>query len=452
MFKQMGTGRGICLVCAVVMLPAVTSTRVAAAVFYDVTPLHGIGNYDTMATAINNDGDVVGGAFTGVVYDPFDWQQKIYTAFLWQNGQGTNLLGGSFSNSTAVDINAAGQILIHHSSLMWAMAPPYAQLYTNGVFATLDANSVGAVNALGQVVGQDVSGDSFVWDDGQKTYLSLAGTPWQSVKLAGINDSGWVVGRGVTDYSGGWGRAFLQIPGSPPQDLGTLGYLWASATDVSNQGVVVGGSWSAPQQSSMHAFRWTLEGGIEDLGSLGGAAMAEAVNETGWIVGASQLTTSASSPSHAFIYRDGQMRDLNDLIHPLSGWVLNSAADINDLGQIVGTGLFNGQQRGFVLTPIAALVPGDFDGNGLVDAADINPFILAMVDSVQYRSTYDVWPQAHDLNGDGNINTEDINPFIQLLTGGGENTIIPEPASFTLLALSGLALTRRARGKANRRR
>jgi hypothetical protein len=44
------------------------------------------------------------------------------------------------------------------------------------------------------------------------------------------------------------------------------------------------------------------------------------------------------------------MLDLNDLIPGGSGWDLNSAAAINDNGQITGCGLLNGQQHAFLLT------------------------------------------------------------------------------------------------------
>jgi hypothetical protein len=45
------------------------------------------------------------------------------------------------------------------------------------------------------------------------------------------------------------------------------------------------------------------------------------------------------------------MEDLNTLIPASSGWTLNSAADINLWGQIVGSGMLNGQAHGFLLTP-----------------------------------------------------------------------------------------------------
>lgn len=48
------------------------------------------------------------------------------------------------------------------------------------------------------------------------------------------------------------------------------------------------------------------------------------------------------------------MVDLNSLIDPLSGtgWSLLEATDINDAGQIVGTGLYGGLTRAFLLTPV----------------------------------------------------------------------------------------------------
>jgi hypothetical protein len=45
------------------------------------------------------------------------------------------------------------------------------------------------------------------------------------------------------------------------------------------------------------------------------------------------------------------MKDLNTLLPAGSGWLLNTATDINDRGQIVGAGMHNGHHRAYLLTP-----------------------------------------------------------------------------------------------------
>ena len=79
------------------------------------------------------------------------------------------------------------------------------------------------------------------------------------------------------------------------------------------------------------------------LGSLPGHAFtqANAINSAGAIVGFAK--SSESDPDgNAFIWRNGQMLDLNSLIAAMSGWHLTSAMDINDTGAIVGYGTLNG--------------------------------------------------------------------------------------------------------------
>lgn len=52
------------------------------------------------------------------------------------------------------------------------------------------------------------------------------------------------------------------------------------------------------------------------------------------------------------IHTDDTIIDLNDLLVNGAGWELIEAADINDVGQIVGQGRINGAEHGFLLTPV----------------------------------------------------------------------------------------------------
>ncbi|MBK9120133.1 MAG: hypothetical protein IPM18_11115 [Phycisphaerales bacterium] len=65
------------------------------------------------------------------------------------------------------------------------------------------------------------------------------------------------------------------------------------------------------------------------------------------------------------------------------------------------------------------LFPGDMNCDGLVNFADISPFIAALKSQAAYEAAYPNCQYLNaDTNGDGTVNFADISPFIAILKGG----------------------------------
>ncbi len=133
---------------------------------------------------------------------------------------------------------------------------------------------------------------------------TLGGTFTQAFR---INEAGQVIGGSTT--SSGDLHAFLWTQETGMIDLGTLaGSTFSLAWGINNQGVVVG---EIDLPSGHHrAFVWTAAGGMRDLGTLGGDdALARDVNNKGEIVGVS--TVASGGPAHAVVWTaQGQIRDV----------------------------------------------------------------------------------------------------------------------------------------------
>lgn len=103
--------------------------------------------------------------------------------------------------------------------------------------------------------------------------------------------------------------------------------------------------------------------------------------------------------------------------------------------------------NGWILQVHAVPVPGDFNRDGRVDAADILPAMKALTNPATYELQYGVSPAdlpiIGNVNGDGVVNNFDLQALISLVASGGGNgslTVVPEPASIVLLGLGALAI------------
>jgi probable HAF family extracellular repeat protein len=204
-------------------------------------------------------------------------------------------------------------------------------------YATDSSSVVGSAQVAG-----DTRWQAFIWTNGVMSAL-----PVTSQGNSSANDVLFDQIVGHACASGNESCVGFWIKEGTVTTLPTLGGSTA-ANALNGREQIVG--VSTVPSGARHAFLYA-NGAIADLQTLGGTnSEALDINDAGHIVGASD---TASGGQHAFIYRDGAMTDLNTLLPSGSGWVLQRATGISAGGQIVGVGTFDGQPRGFFLTPPA---------------------------------------------------------------------------------------------------
>src|SRR3990167_5069490 len=351
----MALSRTITKVIACSVLFGASASHASNYVLKDLGVLSG---YVSMTgTAINELGQVAGIA-TGA--------NGLNQAFLYDsvNGLvGLGTLGGS--SSQAWGINDAGQVT---GFAQVASGLPHAFIYGSSGMTDLTPGastfSMGfGINNSGLVVG--TSGDkAYSFDaSGAATPLGLSmgggmPTPLSVTGYAyAVNNNGVSTGYVNFSYKSGaypYDMAFTSVTGANGSNLvpGISLSTSSSGRAINDNGVIVG---SASFNGLSKAFV-TRGGDLVNLGAFcgGGNAGASGINNLGQIVGSSQIC-DGSGNRHGFIVGSGdEMIDLNSLLAPqdASNWVITSASAINEVGQITGQGLVNGQLHAYILTPV----------------------------------------------------------------------------------------------------
>ena len=292
-------------------------------------------------------------------------------------------LGGP--NSEAHDINDHGDVTGQADR---AQGKPHGFLFRGGKLVDLGAfrdeqGTCGLkINNRGQIAGTTSYDGAFFWEKGRLQPIRAVRQPdnYMAYWIVGINDSGTVIG--TADFSTFWiGYLWRHGKGMSMQRsprIETLGlainnhgeYLWrdlgrpeqkqvllhqagrdrlACLTSDENPegdaGLTDNGDFFL-SQSNAHSTLYIRHGASISL-----PMAASDINVQRTIVGQKFLDPSDYRNGRACRWQNGRVQDLNDLIDPASGWVLETAEGINKTGQIVGTGRHLGHRRGFILTP-----------------------------------------------------------------------------------------------------
>ena len=344
----------LAVILAATLLVPIKGAAAATSAVYRVDDLGTLpGDSSSFAFGINASGQVVGGS-SGPTGNH---------AFKYTDGVGMTKLAAPPGRpiTFARSINDAGNVAGTAQSGGTDLG--HAVRWTNGVPKDLGTLGTGSysegtsINTSGAVVGYSyMEGGSFNKIHGFR-YTDAAGlvdiTPTSdSADARGINTGGQIAGW--REY-----RAF-RLSGGAFTDLGLptgFGYSFAYALNDSGQ---VAGNVTSSSGNSQKLFRYTDGSGMVILGGVGEHNSAFGINSKGDVVGEG-LTPESSTSGHgwrALLYTDtAGLVDLNTLIDPALGWVLLSASDINDAGQISGRAFNNKTQRTTAvrLTPLGAL-------------------------------------------------------------------------------------------------
>jgi len=265
------------------------------------------GGYDAQASAVNSRGEIVGQAYN-TIPDPnsmfgYGYQSR---AFYWNNGVVQDL--GTLGTGTDADagmINERGQVI----------GVSYTSSIPNAICASISSFTL--------------TTGSFLWDrkNGMKDIGGLGGT---CTIAADLNNHGQIVGGSALTgdtliHPFVWNASTGVTDLLDPSDSS---YGFAGVENA--HGDVAGGNCDSVK---CYAVFWRKTRGIwqkTNLSTIGGFSWGASTNDSGEVVG-----ICGDSFNCAFLWEDGgPIVDLNTLVPPGSGLLINEADQINDRGEI----------------------------------------------------------------------------------------------------------------------
>ncbi len=309
---------------------------------YRITLIDAVARSYSYGRALNNDDQVVGDSYlnSGAQQHAFLFHKETNTALSPYFGE---------LHSVANAINNHGLIAGSHAIQTAPFEKRYDQafMFDTANARRVDLGTLGGkssvahdINDYNQIVGSSQCTDNtehaFLYDSKKNNAILDLGT------LGGLNSSAYGINAlgqvvGYSSINAMDTHAFIYDNGIM-QSLNTLGGSCSFAYAINDYGVVVGSAYDSHDNEHAFLYHASNRPCMKDLGTLGGlVSVANDVNNHEQIVGYSFL--SDNTDAHAFLYEQGVMTDLNQLLDPNTinnGWTLHEALAINDNGTIVG--------------------------------------------------------------------------------------------------------------------
>ena len=336
----------------------------------------GFGFDITTGLGLNDDGAVVG------FYWCSGWEHK--EAFVWtaEGGFVTLERPQGVSSAIAVDINDEG-IICGTVAVSGLGTRGFIYGYEGDEFTILDIPPGGnwsearAINSTGEIVGfwgDIVNGpfpQAFIWRDGKTIDIHPDfGTPRSAASdiNANLQATGWMGSSILTDA-----RAFIWDDGKVNELPLVPNGVTAKGRAINERGHVTGEGrvfLDDGKTMAVQSFLWA-DNQITDLGTLPETTFTRArdIDCQNRIVGYGH--NAGLVDLAPFIWQDGVMTNINDLLPSDSELTVYWAGAINNAGQITGSAANqNHDPVAFILTPIEPPT-GDLDGDCEVGVVDL---------------------------------------------------------------------------------
>jgi T5SS/PEP-CTERM-associated repeat protein len=409
-----------------------------------------------------------------------------------ENGTGTlNITNGG--QLTSIGTNSIGR---NSTGVGWASVDGSGSSWVNSADLVIGNLGSGILNITGSafvsdttgVIGSGSSSNGAVTVDGVGSHWTNSST--LSVGGGGVGTLTILNGGQVSDTTGSIGGtavAFVTVDG--------VGSSWTNSSNVTvgnngiatltirNEATVSVGGLLTVDTSGIVRGNSTITGNVQNDGAVAPGTLSSPGTSIGALEisgnftqtsgGKLQMDISGTAPGSQYdqllitgsVALDGTLQvSLVNGFAPAAGnrfdildWSTRSGTFSSvTLPTLTGSLQWNTSQlyiNGVLIVVDPNFLPGDFNRDGHVNAADILLAMAALTDLTNYQTGHGLtdptlFSLVADVNGDGSFNNADLQYLLTTLkSGGGSADPVPEPASIALLSFGALAITIRRRSR-----